>query len=154
MKCSFDISNFLEKISSLSHSNFFLYSLALFTKAFLSLLAILFDSVFSWYIFPFLLCLSLFIFSHLLVKTPQSTTWPSYISVLGDGFGHWSDAATSQGTSLAIRNWKREGILLEVFGGRTGRPGMLQSMGLQRVRHNWATELRQWVFSDFLWLFI
>ena len=23
----------------------------------------------------------------------------------------------------------------------TGRPGMLQSMGLQRVRHNWATEL-------------
>ena len=24
---------------------------------------------------------------------------------------------------------------------RTGKPGMLQSMGLQRVRHNWATEL-------------
>ena len=23
----------------------------------------------------------------------------------------------------------------------TGKPGMLQSMGLQRVRHNWATEL-------------
>ena len=23
---------------------------------------------------------------------------------------------------------------------RTGKPGMLQSMGLQRVRHNWATE--------------
>ena len=23
----------------------------------------------------------------------------------------------------------------------TGRPGMLQSMGLQRIRHNWATEL-------------
>ena len=23
----------------------------------------------------------------------------------------------------------------------TGRPGMMQSMGLQRVRHNWATEL-------------
>ena len=23
----------------------------------------------------------------------------------------------------------------------TGRPGVLQSMGLQRVRHNWATEL-------------
>ena len=24
---------------------------------------------------------------------------------------------------------------------RTGKPGVLQSMGLQRVRHNWATEL-------------
>ena len=30
----------------------------------------------------------------------------------------------------------------------TGRPGVLQSMGSQRVRHNWATELKplQWMF--------
>ena len=30
----------------------------------------------------------------------------------------------------------------------TGKPGMLQSMGLQRVRHDWATELnwqREWI---------
>ena len=29
----------------------------------------------------------------------------------------------------------------------TGRPGMLQNMGSQRVRHNWATELnwRNWI---------
>ena len=27
----------------------------------------------------------------------------------------------------------------------TGKPGVLQSMGLQRVRHNWATELN-WIF--------
>ena len=26
----------------------------------------------------------------------------------------------------------------------TGNPGMLQSMGLQRVRHDWATELTDW----------
>ena len=26
---------------------------------------------------------------------------------------------------------------------RTGKPGMLQSMGLQRVRHNWTTEQQQ-----------
>ena len=26
----------------------------------------------------------------------------------------------------------------------TGKPGMLHSMGLQRVRHNWATELNWW----------
>ena len=28
-------------------------------------------------------------------------------------------------------------------GWRTGRPGMLQSMGLKRVRHGWATELNR-----------
>ena len=28
----------------------------------------------------------------------------------------------------------------------TGRPGMLQSMGSQRVGHNWATELNWWRF--------
>ena len=37
---------------------------------------------------------------------------------------------------------------------RTGRPGVLQSMGLQRVRHDWATELN-WVYTIanavFLW---
>ena len=36
---------------------------------------------------------------------------------------------------------------------RTGRPGELQSMGFQRVRYNWATELIQpkW-YSDQFWL--
>ena len=41
---------------------------------------------------------------------------------------------------------------------RTEKPGMLQSMGLQRVRHAWATELkwsecddiRRWVFGRWL----
>ena len=27
---------------------------------------------------------------------------------------------------------------------RTGKPGVLQSMGTQRVRHGWATEQQQW----------
>ena len=35
---------------------------------------------------------------------------------------------------------------------RTGKPGMLQSMGSQRVGHNWVTELTDWLvvqlFSD------
>ena len=31
----------------------------------------------------------------------------------------------------------------------TGRPGVLQSMGSQRVRHHWATELN-WIFYSFL----
>ena len=31
----------------------------------------------------------------------------------------------------------------------TGKPGMLQSMGSQRVRHNWATELN---WTQYLWV--
>ena len=50
MKCSLGISNFLEEISSLSHSIVFLYFFALITrKAFLkSLLATLLNSAFKW----------------------------------------------------------------------------------------------------------
>ena len=49
MKCSLDISNFLEEISSLSHSIFPSISLhCSFKKAFLPLLAILWYSAFSW----------------------------------------------------------------------------------------------------------
>ena len=38
----------------------------------------------------------------------------------------------------------------------TGRPGMLQFMGLQRVRHNWATELNWTELNYFtiLWWFL
>ena len=32
----------------------------------------------------------------------------------------------------------------------TGRPGVLQSMGLQRVRHDWATELNDWLNWDII----
>ena len=49
MKCSLVISNFLEEISSLSHSVVFLYFFALITEeGFLSLLAILWNSAFKW----------------------------------------------------------------------------------------------------------
>ena len=41
-------------------------------KAFLSLLAILWNSEFRWYMFPFLLCLSLLFFSHLFIRPPQT----------------------------------------------------------------------------------
>ena len=48
MKCSLGISNFLEEISSLSHSIVFLYLHWSLRKAFLSLLAILWNSAFKW----------------------------------------------------------------------------------------------------------
>ena len=41
-------------------------------KTFLSLLAILWNSAFRWYICPFLLCLSLLFFSQLFVRPPQT----------------------------------------------------------------------------------
>ena len=47
MKCSLCIPNFLVEISSLSHSVLFLYLFALITEAFLSLLAILWNSSFG-----------------------------------------------------------------------------------------------------------
>ena len=30
----------------------------------------------------------------------------------------------------------------------TGKPGVLQSMGLQRVGHDWGTELKDWMTDD------
>ena len=35
---------------------------------------------------------------------------------------------------------------------RTGKPGMLQSMGSQRVRHNWGTEQQQWNICYIHWI--
>ena len=74
MKYSLGLSNFLE-ISRLSHSIVFLYLFALFM--FLSLLAILWNSVFTWVY----LSLSLLPFVSLLsIRPPQTTTLPSCIS--------------------------------------------------------------------------
>ena len=47
------------------------------------------------------------------------------------GWDGWMDSPTKwTQVWVSSRNWWW-----------TGRPGMLQSMGLQRVRHDWATEL-------------
>ena len=48
LKCSLGISNFLEGIFSLSHSIVFLYFFELIMEAFLSLLAILWNSAVKW----------------------------------------------------------------------------------------------------------
>ena len=55
MKCSLGVSNFLEEISSLSHSIVFLYFFALIAEeGFLSLLAILWNSAFKWVYLSFI----------------------------------------------------------------------------------------------------
>jgi len=51
-------------------------------KAFLSLLAILWNSAFNAYIFPFLLCFSLLFFSQLFVRPPQTAVLLFCISFL------------------------------------------------------------------------
>ena len=73
IKCSLGISNFLEGISSLSLCIVFISVRGLLRKAFLSFLAVLWNSAFKWvYIFPFLLCFLLRFFSQLFVRPPQT----------------------------------------------------------------------------------
>ena len=82
MKCFLGSSNFLEEISSLSHSIVFLYLFALFTEE-----GFLISPCYSlelWIhmgnIFPFLLCLLPLFFSQLFVKPSQTTILPFCIS--------------------------------------------------------------------------
>ena len=87
MKCSLGVSNFLEEISSLSHSVVFLYFFALITEE-----GFLISPCYSLELciqsFPFLLCLLLLFFSQLSVSPPQTTILPFCISFLGDGLDH------------------------------------------------------------------
>ena len=76
MKHSFDLSSFLEEISSLSHSIVFLYFFALITEEGLFFLAILWNSTFKWVYLSFLLCLSLLFFAQVFVRPPQTTILP------------------------------------------------------------------------------
>ena len=72
MKCSLGISNFIEEMSSLSHSIVFLYFFALITEeGFISPCYSL-ELCIQMSIFPFLLCFSLLFFSQLFVRPPQT----------------------------------------------------------------------------------
>jgi len=73
MKCSLGISNFLEGIlvfPILLFSSISLYWLL--RKAFLSHLAILWNSAFKWVYLSFSFCFSLFFFSQLFARPPQT----------------------------------------------------------------------------------
>ena len=70
---SLGISNFLEEISSLSHSVVFLYFFALIPEEGFLISLLFFGTLHSdAYIFPFLLCLSLLFFSQLFIRPPQT----------------------------------------------------------------------------------
>ena len=72
--CSLGISNFLEEISNLSHSIVFLYFFADCWGR-LSYFSLLFFGTLhsNGYIFPFLLCFLLLLFSELFIRSPQTT---------------------------------------------------------------------------------
>ena len=73
MKCSLGVSDFLEEISSLSHSVVFLYFFASIAKEGSHLFLLFFGTLHSdVFIFPFLLCFSLLFFSQLFVRPPQT----------------------------------------------------------------------------------
>ena len=89
MRCSLVISTFLEETSRLSHSIVFLYFFALITEeAFLSLLAILWNSAFKWVSFLSTLWFSLLFFSQLFVRPTQTNILP-FCTTFSWG-GSWS----------------------------------------------------------------
>ena len=75
-------------------------------KAFLSLLAILWNSALSWVYLSFFLCLSLLFFSQTFVRPPQTTTWLLTIFLV-DGFGHHLMCITS--CRLQDSQWQQQG---------------------------------------------
>ena len=81
MKCSLSISNFLEEVSSVSHSIVFVF-LCTDHRGRLSYLSLLFFGILHshGYIFPFFLCFSLLFFSQLFVRPPQKAILLSFIS--------------------------------------------------------------------------
>ena len=88
MKCFLGVSSFLEEISSLSHSIVFLILCIVHLRRLSYRSLLFFGTLHSvGYIFPFLLCLSILIFSQRFVRPPQTTIFPFCISFLGDGFG-------------------------------------------------------------------
>ena len=83
MRCSLGISNFLEVISSLSHSVVFLYFFALITGEDFLISPCYLSLPFIGYIFPFLICLWVLFFSQLFVRPPQTAILPFCLFFLG-----------------------------------------------------------------------
>ena len=122
MKCSFCISDFLEEISSLSHSVVF-YFFALITEE-----GFLISS-----------CYSLELCIQILTHWKRLWCWEGF------GAGGEGDNRGWDGWMASPTQW----MWVWVNSRRwwwTGRPGMLRFMGSQRVGHDWETELN-WIIE-------
>jgi len=102
MKCSLGVSNFLEEISSLSHSIVFFSFFALINLGRLSYLSLLFFGTLhsDGYIVPFLLCLSLL---FLAISKTSSDNHFAFL-FLGNGFNHCLLYSDSSSGALCIRS--------------------------------------------------
>ena len=77
MKYLLGIYNFLEEISSLFHSIVFLYFFALMIEEGFPISLLFFGTLHSdAYVFPFLICFSLLLFSQLFVRAPHTAILP------------------------------------------------------------------------------
>ena len=100
MKYSLGISNFLEEISSLSHSIVFLYFFALITKEVFLISPFYSLQLCIQFLFSFAF-LSILFFSQLFVRPPQTTSFCFCISFSwGDGLDHCLFISTSPLISL------------------------------------------------------
>ena len=117
MKCLFAISNFLEEISSLSHSIAFLYFLALFIKE-----GFLISPCYSLELcirlglfFPFSLFFFLLFFLQVSVKPPQTITFPSCISFSLGWFWSLPTIQRHEPLSIVIQVLSNTSNLLNLF---------------------------------------
>ena len=106
-------------------------------KAFLSLSLLFFGTLHSdGYIFPFLICLLLLFYSGFPVAQRVKhlpTMWETWVWSLGREDPLEKEMATQSSTLAWKIPW-------------TEKAGRVQSMGLQRVGHDWVTSL--WLFSS------
>ena len=104
--------NFLEEISSLSHSVAFLYFFALITEDGF-LISLLFETLHSdGYIFPFCLCLLLLFFPQLFIRHPQTTILPFFaffllgmVLITASCTISWTSIYSSSGTLSDLMPW-------------------------------------------------
>ena len=175
MKCSLGISNFLEEISSFSHSIVFLYFFALITEE-----GFLISPCYSLE-----LCIQMGLFSGQTTGREYSPAHPQKIGL--KIYWAWPCLSEHDPVSPSVSlshqeliHWKRPWCRERLKAGgevddrgwdgwmasltqwtwvwassrswwRTGKPDVLRSMGSQRVGHNWVTELN-WTELKVWWL--
>ena len=72
-----------------------------------------------------------------------TTVWWSLFILAGKDWGQ-EEKGAMEDEMVGWHHWLSGQELEKTLGDRrTGRPGVLQSMGLQRVRHDWVTEQQQ-----------
>ena len=106
----------------------------------------------SWiFIEGLMLTLKLQYFGHLMRRTDslKNTLMLERLKVGGEGDDRWWDGWMASLTPL----WWTQVWVSSGSWWWTGKPGVLQSMGSQRVRHDWVTELN-WYCKKELSLFI